>query len=73
MEELKLKLVKTFNAKHLDKRSEVQRLEVINANLSKKIAAQVDAVIDPSNDYSKNEITKIIKRLQKNKRIMKFR
>ena len=65
MEELKLKLVKTFNAKHLDKRNEVQRLEVINANLSKKIAAQVDAVIDPNNDYIKDEITKIIKRLQK--------
>lgn len=65
IEKLKLKLVKIFNARHLDKRSEIKRLEAINANLSKKIANQVDAAIDPSNAFIKEEIATSIKRLKK--------
>ena len=65
IEKLKQKLVKTFNAKHLDKRSEIQRLEAINTSLIKKIENQVDAVIDPKNAFIKDEIANSIKRLKK--------
>ena len=64
IKQLKGKLIKTFNAKHVDKRAEIQRLEAVNVNLTKKIENQVDAVIDPKNEFIKDEIAKSIKRLQ---------
>ena len=64
LNKLKQKLIKTFNLKHLDKRSEILRLEALINNLADKIDRQVEAAIDPSNAFMKDEITKSIMRLK---------
>lgn len=64
-EQLKKKLVNIFNAKHIDKRTEIQRLEALNSVLAKKIENQVDAIIDPKNEFIKDELANSIKRLKK--------
>lgn len=61
---LKQKLIKTFNSKHLEKRSEIQRLEILNLNLAEKIENKVDAATDPTNAFIKEEISKSIVRLK---------
>lgn len=64
-EKLKRKLVGVFNTKHLDKRTEIQRLDALNTVLTKKIENQVDAIIDPKNEFIKDELANAIKRLKK--------
>ncbi|AGL61871.1 hypothetical protein L336_0161 [Candidatus Saccharimonas aalborgensis] len=64
MRKLKIKLVTTFNAKHHEAKSEIQRLEAVNANIKQSIAQKADAVTNPSFVSISDEIMASIEKLK---------
>ena len=64
LKKLKHKLVATFNAKHIETRGEIQRLEAANTSIRQTLVQKAEAAIDPAFSIIRDEILDAAEKLK---------